>query len=390
MTNPLRQRAAVYVALLSLAAATGCDSNQDLTGCTECDGDPIGKVNPFDHARTRWYYVGADEVRWDYAPSGHDLITGAPFSEAAEVFVERGPDRIGREYIKALYREYTDASFQTLKAVAPEWQHLGTLGPVIRAVVGDTIKVVFRNNASFSASMHPHGVFYEKDSEGADYNDGTGSEEKGDGIVPPGGTYTYTWLVPTRAGPGPADPSSILWMYHSHVDETRDTYTGLIGPIIVMAPGTGRPDGRPRGVDREFVTLFMIYDENKSWYIDQNIAQYAEDPASVDPEDEDFYESNLMHGINGYVFGNLPGLVMQRGELVRWYVLGLGTEIDVHTPHWHAQTGLWDGMRTDVLEILPASMKVLDMVPDNPGTWLFHCHVNDHLDAGMIALFTVE
>jgi FtsP/CotA-like multicopper oxidase with cupredoxin domain len=47
-------------------------------------------------------------------------------------------------------------------------------------------------------------------------------------------------------------------------------------------------------------------------------------------------------------------------------------------------------MRTDVLEILPASMKVLDMVPDNPGTWLFHCHVNDHLDAGMIALFTVE
>jgi FtsP/CotA-like multicopper oxidase with cupredoxin domain len=47
-------------------------------------------------------------------------------------------------------------------------------------------------------------------------------------------------------------------------------------------------------------------------------------------------------------------------------------------------------MRTDVLEILPASMKVFDMVPDNPGVWLFHCHVNDHLDAGMIALFTVE
>lgn len=390
MLPPLKQRATIWVAFLSVAAATGCDFSQDPTGCTDCDSEPAGSVNPFDHARTRRYYIAADDVPWDYAPTGHDVITGEPFSEAAEVFVERAPDRIGREYIKALYREYTDASFQTLKAVAPEWQHLGTLGPVIRAVVGDTIKIVFRNNASFPASLHPHGVFYEKDSEGADYDDGTGGGEKGDGGVPPGGTYTYTWTVPERAGPGPADPSSILWMYHSHMNETRDTYTGLIGPMIVMAPGTGRPDGRPRGVDRELITLFTVYDENKSWYIEQNIAEYAEDPTSVDAEDDEFFESNLMHGINGYVFGNLPGLVMQEGELVRWYVLGMGTEIDVHTPHWHGQSGLWAGMRTDVLEILPASMKVFDMVPDNPGVWLFHCHVNDHLDAGMIALFTVE
>jgi FtsP/CotA-like multicopper oxidase with cupredoxin domain len=30
------------------------------------------------------------------------------------------------------------------------------------------------------------------------------------------------------------------------------------------------------------------------------------------------------------------------------------------------------------------------MVPDNPGTWLFHCHVAPHLIAGMQALFTVR
>jgi FtsP/CotA-like multicopper oxidase with cupredoxin domain len=29
------------------------------------------------------------------------------------------------------------------------------------------------------------------------------------------------------------------------------------------------------------------------------------------------------------------------------------------------------------------------MVPDNPGTWLYHCHVNDHIVAGMQAKFTV-
>jgi FtsP/CotA-like multicopper oxidase with cupredoxin domain len=389
MTASLTHRAAAGAALLILAATLGC-SGRDLTGCTDCDNEPLGDANPYDRATTRWYYIAADEVAWDYAPSGFDMITGEAFTEAAEVFVGRGPNRIGREYVKALYREYTDASFQTLKPIPPEWDHLGTVGPVIRAVVGDTIKIVFRNNAGFTASMHPHGVFYDKDSEGADYEDGTSGGHKGDGLVPPGGTHTYTWIAPKRAGPGPADPSSIVWMYHSHTDETRDTYTGLIGPIIVMAPGAGRPDGRPRGVDREFITLFVVYDENKSWYLERNIEEYAEEPETVDPEDEGFIESNLMHGINGYVFGNMPGLVMRRGEQVRWYVLGMGTEIDLHTPHWHGQTGLWNGMRTDILEILPASMKVFDMVPDNPGTWLFHCHVNDHLDAGMLAVFTVE
>ena len=47
------------------------------------------------------------------------------------------------------------------------------------------------------------------------------------------------------------------------------------------------------------------------------------------------------------------------------------------------------GMRTDKLELLPGSMKVVDMVPDDVGTWLFHCHVNDHIIAGMQALYTV-
>jgi len=96
-----------------------------------------------------------------------------------------------------------------------------------------------------------------------------------------------------------------------------------------------------------------------------------------------------MHSINGYVFGNLPGLTMEAGERVRWYMLGMGTEVDLHTPHWHGQTLVLNGNRTDIVELLPASMKTLDMVPDNPGTWLFHCHVNDHIDAGMLALFTV-
>ena len=28
---------------------------------------------------------------------------------------------------------------------------------------------------------------------------------------------------------------------------------------------------------------------------------------------------------------------MNEGERVRWYLIGLGSESDLHTPHWHGQ-----------------------------------------------------
>jgi manganese oxidase len=348
-----------------------------------------------DNARaseTREYFIAVDEVNvnWDYAPLGNN-ITGLPFGADENVFVQQGPQRIGKVYRKALYREYTDSTFTTPVTRPPEWEHLGTLGPVIRAEVGDTIVVYFKNNASQPYTIHPHGVFYQKDSEGAGYNDGTSGADKEDDAVPPGGTHTYQWIVPERAGPGPGDLSSVLWMYHSHVDEPADTNAGLIGPMIIVREGMMGPDGRPTDVDREFVNMFTVFDENASPYLDHNIQAFTGRPRTVDPDDDGFIESNLMHTINGYVYGNLPGLTMNRGERVRWYLMGMGTEVDLHTPHWHANTLLLNGMmRTDVAELLPASMKVLDMLPDNPGTWLYHCHVNDHITAGMIALFTVN
>ncbi|HVN10466.1 MAG TPA: multicopper oxidase domain-containing protein [Kineosporiaceae bacterium] len=118
-------------------------------------------------------------------------------------------------------------------AAACREAYLGFLGPVIRAAVGDTVKVVFRNNCSIPASVHPHGLFYRKDSEGAPYNDRTSGDDKSDDAVPRGGRHTYTWLVPDRAGPGPHDGSSVMWMYHSHTDEIGDTYAGLVGPIEI-------------------------------------------------------------------------------------------------------------------------------------------------------------
>jgi len=337
---------------------------------------------------TRTYYISADQVDWNYAPAGMNEITGKPFDDVADTYVKTGPGRIGSTYEKCLYRGYTDGTFAHIEARAPEDRYLGLLGPVIRAEVGDTIRVVFRNTCPFPASVHPHGVFYAKSSEGAPYNDGTHGAKKADDAVPTGGTHTYVWEVPPRAGPGPDDGSSVMWMYHSHTDEVSDTYAGLMGPMEITRRGMARQDGSPKDVDREIFALFSVMNENQSPFLDANIKRFAEPPAP-DPDDEDFQESNLMHSINGYVFGNQPMITMHRGEHVRWYVMSMGTEVDLHTPHWHGNTVTVNGMRMDVVSLLPATMVVADMVPDDAGIWLFHCHVNDHIRAGMLTRYKV-
>ena len=341
--------------------------------------------------QTRTYFIGADEVDWNYAPTGSDQITGEPFDETAAVFTQQGPQRIGSTYIKSLYREYTNSSFRTLKPRTAADRHLGMLGPVIRAVVGDTIKVVFKNNLDRPVSVHTHGVFYDKGSEGAPYNDGTSPADHRDDAVAPGTVYTYSYKVPDRAGPGPMDGSSVMWMYHSHTDEVGDDYAGLVGPMVITKASAARTDGTPLDVDREFFVQFKVSDENASPYLQRNITRFAGDPASVDPGNEEFGESNLMHSVNGYVFGNLPldAMTMKKGERVRWYLMGMGTEVDLHTPHWHGNTVTALGMRTDVVSLLPATMVTADMVPDDPGTWLFHCHVNDHISAGMLVRYRI-
>src|SRR5262245_19936226 len=96
-----------------------------------------------------------------------------------------------------------------------------------------------------------------------------------------------------------------------------------------------------------------------------------------------------MHSINGYIFGNLQGRVAKSAEKVRWYLLGMGNEVDLHSPHWHGKTVKTSQHRTDVVALLPGSMVTADMLADNPGTWLFHCYVADHIDAGMVTTYTI-
>jgi len=344
--------------------------------------------------RTRTYYIAADEVTWDYVPGGRDEIAGRAYVDSA-FFAKLAPRPVSTTYHKVLYREYTDSGFTTLKSRPPEWTHLGFLGPVIHAVVGDTIRFVFRNNAHRAYSVHPHGVFYEKNSEGAPYSDGVAAASKGGDSVPPGVTHVYVWPVPPRAGPGPMDGSSVLWMYHSHVDEVRDINAGLLGPMIITARGKARADGTPNDVDREIVTAFAQVHEDDSWLASDNLPSPDSlqqlQPIPSPSERQAAYPWFVKFTINGFIHGSMPlaSLTVRRGQRVRWYLMSSTNDFDVHAPHWHGNTTLIAGMRTDVASLGIMGMAVADMQPDNPGTWLFHCHLSFHNAAGMAVRYAV-
>ncbi len=216
--------------------------------------------------------------------------------------MQRSSDRVGATYIKARFVEYTTDSFTARSPRPPQWTHLHLLGPLIRGVVGDTIIVVLRNNASVSVSFHPHGLQYNKSSEGSLYNDATGPADKADDSVAPGQTHTYVYTVPASAGPtATATASSVVWGYHSNVDRQRDIAAGLVGPIIIASPDaitdTQRSEsGVPDDVDQEFVLYASIVDENESYLLGETMGRFG---VSASLSDSGFIESNRKHSING-------------------------------------------------------------------------------------------
>ncbi|CAM9706720.1 unnamed protein product, partial [Laminaria digitata] len=172
---------------------------------------------------------------------------------------------------QSLYKEYTDHTY-TEEIEGPEWA--GNLGPIIRAEVGDTIMVHFKNMLpDLPASMHPHGVLYTPENDGALWrlNNFPGSS------VAPGDSYTYEWTARESSGPT-GEKKSNLWFYHGHVESVQDMYSGLIGPLIIYEEGVLDKHGMPTDTDEEFIILFMVSDENQSHYLQTNIDKYGGDP----------------------------------------------------------------------------------------------------------------
>ena len=103
--------------------------------------------------------------------------------------------------------------------LTPVWTYNGLLpGPYIRATVGDTVIVHFKNSLPEETTIHWHGVRVPNSMDGA-----PGLTQA---PVKPGGEFRYEFVV-RDAG---------TYWYHPHPDSSAQVGWGLYGPIVVEDP----------------------------------------------------------------------------------------------------------------------------------------------------------
>ncbi|WAR20239.1 LOW QUALITY PROTEIN: HEPH-like protein [Mya arenaria] len=327
---------------------------------------------------TRRYNIGAVNVEWYYGPTKIHFITGKSLfdpTSPSSIYVRNRSDFVGTIYTKTVFREFTDNTFTQMK---PHPENLGVIGPFIRGNVGDTIEIHLKNMATFPLNIVPKNLPF---ADGSVINRALPTY--------PGKVRIYRYSIPYRSGPKRKQPKCIGTIYTSRVDPLKDAHSGLIGPMVICKTGTLDQDGQ-RTDSIKFATAFFIFDENLSHHGTANFAARA--PARVDVADPEFVQSNLYYSINGYIYGNLNGLDMEVGQRSAWYVFGMGLDDDIHTMHFHGQLYIRRTkikIRGDVLEVDAGTYETVKMKAYNPGTWLFHCHVSRHVEAGMEGAYKV-
>uniref|UniRef100_A0A8C9YMM7 ferroxidase n=1 Tax=Sander lucioperca TaxID=283035 RepID=A0A8C9YMM7_SANLU len=318
---------------------------------------------------TTWtYYIAAEEIVWDYAPNMPKHID----EDFTLQYLRRSPTRIGGKYKKAVYSLFRNESFTERLEPKQRKNELGILGPVIKAQIRDVIKIVFKNMASRPYSIYPHGLTIEKSHEGVNYPAG-GNQSHG---VQPGETHTYIWRVVEEDEPLDGDSRCLTRLYHSAVDTVRDIASGLIGQILICKYRSLNIRGVQLKADKEQHAMLAVFDENKSWYLDENIRQYC-DRSKVNKADLDFYKSNVMHSINGYVFESGPLLGFCNGEIATWHVSSIGAQDYIQTATFYGHTFEVNGRTEDFLSLYPMTGETITMNMDNIGVWLM-ASLNSH------------
>ena len=179
-------------------------------------------------------------------------------------------------------------------------------GPIIEATVGDRVIVHFENALPEPTTVHWHGLRI------SDAMDGSPRIQD---PVPPGGTFTYDFVVPD---------AGTFW-YHPHVRANEQVEKGLAGMFVVherARPAVSR--------ERAFVLDDILLD-------DKGLAPFMAD------------HMEEMHGRSGNVLltngHDAPlALTSRQGELERWRIVNVA---NARTMHVAIEGAKWRVVGTD-------------------------------------------
>lgn len=231
------------------------------------------------------------------------------------------------------------------------WGFNGSVpGPLIEVAEGDKVRIYVTNKLPAPTTVHWHGILIPCGMDGV-----AGLTQPN---IPPGETFLYEFYCPDAG----------TFMYHPHFDSMTQEGMGLTGMIIVHKREldfTKRPE-------RDFA--IMLHE----WNIDVGTAR----PNTLR------MDFNVLT-MNGKVMPATEPLVVELGDTV-WVRYGNLSAMDHHPIHLHGYSfkiiGSDGGWAKDKSILLPettvlvpvGTAKVIEFFANNPGDWIFHCHMTHH------------
>jgi FtsP/CotA-like multicopper oxidase with cupredoxin domain len=233
------------------------------------------------------------------------------------------------------------------------WGFNGSIpGPTIEVLQGDRVRIIVHNELPEETTVHWHGfelpVQYD------------GSMTLTQNPIKSGKSFIYEFDVHEEG----------TFFYHTHV--AMQEAFGMLGWFIVHPRKVYDPP-----VDRDFGLIFQ------NFHIDAN--QSISDSWAMDWN---------WHTINGRSGPYTTPLVVRHGERVRVRILNF-SPMQHHPIHLHGHTfwvtghegarspkSAWIPRNTELIAVAQAS--VFEFIANNPGDWMFHCHMTHHMMNHMV------
>jgi FtsP/CotA-like multicopper oxidase with cupredoxin domain len=226
------------------------------------------------------------------------------------------------------------------------WTYNGQIpGPVIRANVGDKVRITLTNNLPESTSIHLHGVRVPNSMDGVDPYTQPATK--------PGGSFTYEFTATEPA----------VGMYHSHHNAQVQIPNGLAGALIIG-------DWKAKAMQ---VAAGETGDTNGK--AEQEVVMVLNDAGTIGLS------------LNGKSFPATSPYTMKVGEsmVVHYYNEGLMA----HPMHMHQPGGYIvakDGMPlaqpywSDTINVSPGERITVVYTARDTGVWAWHCHILNHAE----------
>ena len=246
------------------------------------------------------------------------------------------------------------------------WGYNGQMpGPEIRVKEGDRVRITLQNELPAATTIHWHGVMLPPEMDGpAGLNQAA---------VEPGETFVYDFI---------AKPAGSR-MYHSHTDVVNQIALGLYGAFVV----------EPRDPETEYDVRKDLHARRVGQELTPDVATGKAPRGPRDSQLRGGELGNDLFLMNGHTHEGIDPINVEKDDKILIRLMNMGSL--PHPIHLHGhlfKIVATDGnpvpeaaqLTKDTVLIGPGERYDIELVADNPGVWMVHCHIESHAANGMM------